>query len=175
MLKLYARPNVGSYTESIKYRTKIFEAVSGLRDTEPMLADFRYTVKYTAFIFFTSKHRAFINLFRQGLTTTVLAPLWGQVARITDTLTATTTIPCIHKDIMFVEGAEVFITAGYDKFNVVTLLSINTDSLIIDTPVDILEGTIVIPSFVGIVTGEINTTYSGENYEACEIKIEELK
>ncbi len=174
MYNFYARPNADSYTESFVYKTKIFGAINGVRKTEPMMEDFLYRAKYTSFIFYTSDHRAFINMFRQGLTDVVVQPLWGQSAIILETLTDTTTIPCVHEYNRFVVGEQVFITDRYDGFNVVTLVSKGVDNLIVSSAVDIVKDTIVCPSFIGIISGQINTTYSGENYAACEISVEEF-
>ena len=125
-------------------------------------------------MFYTGQHRAFLNLFMMGLTQTVLQPLWGQPAYITQTLSDTTTIPCVHEFSEFIVGDKVFITYGYDTFHVVTLTEISGDNLIIDTPIDIKKGYIVLPSFIGTVSGEVNSTYSGERYAMCEINVEEL-
>ena len=175
MLKLHARPNVDSYTESIQFSTNFFVSINGFRESKDTLVNYKYIVKYTSFIFYASKHRAFINLFRGGLTTTVVQPLWGQAAKITSSGEGVTVIPCEHQGSNFEVGMDVFVTAGNDRFNVVELLDIGVNSLTVATPVDIIQNTVILPSFVGIVTGEVNSTYSGENYAACEIRVEELR
>ena len=160
MHSLYALPNANSYSESLSFRTRYFESTNGNKNTEPMLVDYKYKCKYSTLIFYTGRHRAFINLFRDGLTATVLHPLWGQPATITETLVETLIIPCEHQNSEFSVGDAVFISCGYDNFNIRTLLEITPSNLIIDEIVDISLGSIVLPSFMGIVVGEINTTYS---------------
>ena len=172
MIELYARPNANTYTESIVFKTSIFESINGYRNTKELLSESRYRCKYSSLLFHTGRHRSFINMFMLGLTATILQPLWGQPTYITQTALGVTTIPCIPVYSDFNVGDKVFITYGYDTFNVVTLLEINGNNLVIDEAVDIKEGNIVLPSFTGVVSGEVNSTYSGENYAMCEINVE---
>lgn len=174
MLSIYIAPNVNTYTESIKYYTRVFESLNGYINSAVGLIDFKYIVKYTSLIFYTQHHMAFINLFREGLGTTVEHPLWGQGAKITQTSVGTTTIPCEHFNSDFEIGEVVFVASGKFSYEVVTLVDIQGNNLIVNTPVDIVSGTFVFPSFIGYITGDINTTYTGENYAVCEIKVEEI-
>lgn len=175
MVDIYPRPNVDSYTESLVFRTNDFESLNGRLDTVQMLVDYKYRVKYTAILFLTERHKAFLNLFRKGLTEVMLHPLWGQSSFIAQTLTSTTTVPCDTTKSRFIVGDKVFITHGYDTFNIVTIVSVSSSSLIVDTAVDIIAGHLVIPSITGIVSGEISTNYTGERHATCEITVEEWK
>lgn len=175
MLSFYPAPNANTYTENITYRTLDFESINGARSTYPKLTVPLHKCKYSTDIFKTSRHSSFINLFRDGLTAVVIHPIWGQPALITATLTNTTVIPCVNAGIDFKVGMEVFVSFGYNNFNIVSIVSIGANSLVVDEAIDISLGSIVLPSFIGIVSGEINTTYTGENFAMCEINVEEFR
>ncbi len=172
MMVLYARPNTSSYTESVTFLTRVFESVNGMMNTKQGMQNFYYKCRYSATLFYTSRHRAFINLLRDGLVGSVTHPLWGQAAVITTTVLSTTSVPCKHSYSDFRVGDLVFITYGYDSYTTATLVGKGTDVLYIDTPVDISKGSVIIPSFKGIITGQIPTNYTGENYITCELSVE---
>ena len=175
MISLASAPDAGSYTESTTYSTKVFTSVNGLVNTEPGMLNPLYSVKYTTTIFHTGLHRGFINTFRKGLTETVVQPLWGQGANITQSAQGVTTIPCTYIDSNFEVGGTVFVSYGYARFYEVTLMEKTAEGLIVGEPVDIVKEGLVLPSFVGVVSGEINTNYSGENFSSCEVYVKEFR
>ena len=167
-------PSKYSYSESLKYSTKLFEGVSGVTNTEPKITEPKRVCKYTAVTFFTEKHRIFLHGFMAGLTFKVLHPLWGRSGEITSNNTGTT-IYCDVTNSDFIVGEEVFLVLGYDSYKILTLSEVWADYIVVNESVETTENQLVLPSFYGILTGSIDSNYTGENYATCTISVEELR
>ena len=173
MLNFYLMPSKGSYSESLKFRTVIFESTNGVTNTRQMITYPKHLVKYSSVAFYTNRHMRIINGFRDGLTFKVIHPLWGRGALITSSNSGTT-IYCDTSNSNFAVDDTVFLEKSYDEYVEAIILEVWPSHLIMTTPVDTLQGKLVLPTFFGILTGSIDTSYTGENYALCTINIEEL-
>ena len=174
MNKFFMTPSKDSYSESLKYSTLIFRGVDGNETTRPRITNPKNTCKYSALAFFTEKHRVFLNGFLEGLTFKVLHPLWGRYAEVSAGNTGTT-IYCNIDNSNFSVGKEIFLVTGLDTFDTATIVSIDTNSIEVDKSVTTTSSQWVLPTFYGIITGAIQSNYTGENYAMCTISIEELR
>ena len=174
MDNFYLMPSKGTYSESLRYSTSMFESINGTKNSKKLVTYPKNTCKYSALAFYTEKHRGFINGFREGLIYTVIHPLWGRGALITSNNTGTT-IYCITSNSDFKVGADVFLVESYDKYSVLTIVEVLANSIVVNLSVETFEGRLVLPTFLGVLTGEVNSTYTGENYALCDINVEELR
>ena len=174
MTNFYLMPTKGSYTESIRYATKAFESINGNTNTEKMVTIPKHMCKYSSLAFYTEKHRGFLNGFMEGLTFKVIHPLWGRAAIITSSNSGTT-IYCNTSNSNFKVGGKVFLVDSYDNYREAEITTVNGSNIVVTESINTIEGKLVLPTFYGILTGEISSAYSGERFALCNISIEELR
>lgn len=168
-------PDKGSYSESIFYKTSIFESSSNVLTSKPLMQEYKYRVKYGVTIHDTSTHKYYINLFKMAKKITVAQPLWGQMVKITSSTTASPTIYVEDTSWSdFRVGELVALYAVPDKVVWATLQSWTQNTLTFTEDVTVNEGMLAIPTFMGFVKEVIKTNYNGERFIKGDMLIEEL-
>lgn len=167
-------PTKGSYSESLRYRTYTFEATDGVIKTKSMLTEPIMLCNYSALAFKTEKNRQFLNGFMEGLSFVVKHPKWGRAAVVTANTTGTT-IYCDTTNSDFVVGDEVFIMEKYDTYSMAIITEVNVDNIVVDSSVTVNKNGFILPSFLAIVSGDVESVATGENYALCKINVEEFR
>ena len=174
MISFMLAPNRDTYSESIKFKTAQFIGINGLTNSKTLITKQKRSCKYSAVAFFTQEHRMFLNGFMIGMTFKVLHPLWGRSAEITSTNLGTT-IYCNTTNSNFIVGEDVFIVLDRDRHKIVSLLEVNVGNIVVSEEVNTYKGHLILPSFLGIMTGSIDSVYTGENFAEFNISVEELR
>ena len=171
---LFLAPDRGAYTESISYDTKVFTSISNVRKTAPKMDRYKYSCKYTATATSTTKHRAFLNIFRKALWVPVIHPLWGQATKVTAFISDGAVINCVTDGCDFHIGDQVFIFKGPDSYHKAFVLAIHPLNIVIDRKLTTDTDQLVMPSFQGVAKGTIGTSYTVESYAKLSIEVEEF-
>ena len=174
MTSFMLAPNRDTYSESYKFRTAEFIGINGKKSSKSLITYPKRSCKYSAVAFFPQEHRMFLNGMMIGMTFKVIHPLWGRSAVITSSNIGTT-IYCDTTNSNFEVGEDVFIVLDRDKHQIVTITSVNIDNIVVSESVSTYKGHLILPSFYGIMTGSLDSTYTGENFAEFNISVEELK
>ena len=170
----FITPDAGSYSESLNWHTIFFESISNVRKSKVMMELPKWEVKYSVTAFQTAKHRAFINIFREGLTQPMLHPLWGHSAFIDYSEDGTYSINMDWEFMDIEVGDTLFVFRTVDEYRLAKVVGLSPGWVLLDKKFDIEPGYIVCPSFIGIVTGTVDTNYIGERQFKGTISVKEL-
>lgn len=172
---IFITPDRGSYQESLSYYTVFFESINNARKSKVMMEQPKWSVKYSWTVFQTKKHRAFLNMFREGMNAPILHPLWGHSYILDYSDINTYSVYAYWEDMDLAEGDTIFVFKSADNYRLAKIILLTASGefpgrIVLNKKFDIEPGYVICPSFVALVEGTVDTSYTGERFMQGSLK-----